>query len=63
LLGWSQQQLAEASGTARRTVTTVEIGGATSDASLAAIVRALEAAGVDFTGDAGNPGVALRPEV
>ena len=60
LVGWSQQELATKTGVARRTITTIEAGGAVSEASVRAIVDTLERAGVFFTGDESNPGVSLH---
>jgi transcriptional regulator with XRE-family HTH domain len=60
LLGWSQQDLAVASGTARRTVTTLEMDGSASEPSKSAVTKALEEAGVEFIGGPSDPGVRLR---
>jgi transcriptional regulator with XRE-family HTH domain len=62
LLAWTVRDLAERSGVHRNTITNFETGKRTSDPhKLDALVRALEAAGVEFTnGDA--PGVRLRRE-
>ena len=60
LLGWSQDQLVEASGVPKRTVARLELGDGTPQMrTLAAIRTALEAAGVEFT-DGDAPGVRLR---
>ncbi len=62
LLGWSQDQLADASGVSRPTIKRLEaeggmLGGRASTAEK--IRRALEAAGIEFTnGDL--PGVRLK---
>ncbi len=62
LIGWSQARLAEESGLSLPTIKRMEglIGpGRSSAANVAAVQRALEAAGVEFTnGEA--PGVRLR---
>ena len=60
LLGWTREQLAEASKVPGRTVARLELGdGAPQRRTLAAIRATFEAAGVEFTnGDA--PGVKLR---
>lgn len=66
LLGWSQDDLAKASGVSIPTVARLEaqdgaIGGRQSTAT--ALVVALEAAGVVFLPENGNgPGVALRKD-
>ena len=59
-LNWSLQQLADASGVHRNTISNYELGKyAGEPATLIAIRRALERAGVEFTtGD--EPGVKLR---
>ena len=59
LLHWSVRDLAERAGVHRNTVTNMESDRATHAPTIAAMVRALEAAGVEFTnGD--QPGVRLR---
>jgi transcriptional regulator with XRE-family HTH domain len=60
LLGWSQTDLAKAAGLSEPTIKRFETGLAkVSDAAVAKMVSALEAAGVEFTnGD--QPGVRLR---
>jgi transcriptional regulator with XRE-family HTH domain len=59
-LNWSLQQLAEAAGVHRNTISNFETGKYAGDPEkLAAIQRALEAAGVEFTNGA-QPGVRLR---
>ncbi|MBO1073369.1 helix-turn-helix transcriptional regulator [Roseomonas sp. 1311] len=62
LLGWSQDQLAAASGVPKRTVARLELGeGTPQRRTLAAIRTALEAAGVIFVEENGEgPGVRLR---
>jgi transcriptional regulator with XRE-family HTH domain len=59
-LNWSLQQLSEAAGVHRNTISNFETGRyAGEPATLEAISTALEAAGVEFTnGD--QPGVRLR---
>lgn len=62
LLGWSREQLSEASGVPMRTLDRFE-GGQTTPraAALTAIRTALEAAGVIFVAENGEgPGVRLR---
>jgi transcriptional regulator with XRE-family HTH domain len=63
LLGWSQDELAKAAKISGPTVRRVETdqGVKVSEASLAAIQRALESAGVIFVEENGEgPGVRLR---
>jgi predicted transcriptional regulator len=62
LVGWSREDLARAAQTTERTVARVELGEvATRASTLAAIRRALEAAGVEFIEqNGGGPGVRLR---
>lgn len=57
LLGWSQDRLAEESGTSRRTVATFELGGSIKPDSRSAMVVALERAGVEFIGTGRDEGV------
>jgi transcriptional regulator with XRE-family HTH domain len=58
-LQWTVRDLAEQSGVHRNTITRVEAGSEPHGPTLAAIRRALELAGVEFTnGD--QPGVRLR---
>lgn len=60
LIDWSQKQLAEAAGVGLSTIADFERGRRTPIGNnLAAIQRALEAAGVEFT-NGGEPGVKLR---
>ena len=60
LIDWSQSDLAAASGVSLSTVRDFETGKRTPIANnLAALQRALEAAGVEFT-NGGEPGVKLR---
>lgn len=61
LLGWSQDQLVEASGVPKRTLARLELGeGEPQRRTMNAIRAALEAVGVEFTnGDA--PGVRIAP--
>ena len=62
MLGWSQDQLAEASGIPKRTVARYEVGATDPQRrTLTAIRAALEAAGVEFICEnGGGPGVRLR---
>ena len=60
MLGWTQPQLALAAGLSEPTVKRFETGkAAVSEAAVAKMVAALEAAGVEFT-DGEQPGVRLR---
>ncbi|MCJ2048385.1 multiprotein-bridging factor 1 family protein [Methylobacterium sp. J-070] len=60
LIDWSQSDLAAASGVSLSTVRDFETGKRTPIANnLAALQRALEGAGVEFT-SGGEPGVKLR---
>jgi transcriptional regulator with XRE-family HTH domain len=60
LIDWSQSDLAAASGVSLSTVRDFETGKRTPIANnLAALQRALEATGVEFT-NGGEPGVKLR---
>jgi transcriptional regulator with XRE-family HTH domain len=60
LIDWSQSDLAAASGVSLSTVRDFETGKRTPIANnLAALQRALETAGVEFT-NGGEPGVKLR---
>ena len=63
-LGWSAAKLAEAAQVGIATVNRFEAGAATSiPATLAAIERALEAAGVEFIDEnGGGRGVRLRSD-
>ncbi len=66
ILGMTRDELAKASGVAPRTLADFESGARSPHRpTLAAIQRALEAAGVEFVGDgevspSGGPGVRLR---
>lgn len=60
LLGWSQTQLAEASGTARRTIVTIETGAPVHRNSIERVIATLLEAGVVFIEDEQAPGVSLR---
>lgn len=64
LIGWSQDQLAEASKVAKATLANFELGKRTPyERTLADIERALEAAGVIFVEENGEgPGVRLKKE-
>lgn len=58
LLGWSQQQLAEASGKHRRTIAKFELGeGTTEPKTVADLKNALEKGGVVFLGEGDDEGV------
>lgn len=57
LIGWSQQQLADASRTSRRTIATFEGGGTVSIETIQAMVAAIIGAGVEFIGVDGSEGV------
>jgi transcriptional regulator with XRE-family HTH domain len=60
LLGWSQTELARAAGLSEPTIKRFETGLAkVSEAAIAKMIAALEAAGVEFT-NGGEPGVRLR---
>ena len=58
LLGWSQIELANAASLSRPSIERAERASVSAE-TLAAIQRALEAAGVEFT-NGGEPGVKLR---
>jgi len=59
LLKWTVRDLAERSGVHRNTITKIEADQAKHEPTIAAVLRALEVAGVEFlNGDA--PGVRLR---
>ena len=59
LLKWTVRDLADKSGVHRNTITKIEADQAKHAPTIAAVVRTLEAAGVEFlNGDA--PGVRLR---
>lgn len=61
LLNWSVRELAERAGVHRNTVTNMEADRAMHLPTIAAMVRALEAAGVEFIQEnGGGPGVRLR---
>lgn len=58
MIGWSQDQLAEASGVAKRTLASIEAGGnAPRTDTLAALQGALEGQGIEFL-----PGNGIRPK-
>ena len=62
LLGWSQDQLVDASGVPKRTLARFELGeGVPQRRTLASVRTALETAGVVFIAEnGGGPGVRLR---
>ena len=62
LIGWSRADLAKAAQVSERTITDFERGARSPiNASLAALTRALEAAGVEFIPEnGGGPGLRLR---
>ena len=63
LLAWSGQDLSDASGVGVATIRRLETGhlAAANNTTLQALVRALEAAGIQFTGNPEvNPGVVLH---
>jgi transcriptional regulator with XRE-family HTH domain len=61
LLGWSQDQLASASGKARRTIAKFELGqGVIQPDTVRALQTCLEQAGVVFTRDKHTEGVHRR---
>lgn len=64
MLGWSQEQLAEAAHVARATVADFERGTRTPvPNNLAAIQSALEQAGIEFIPEnGGGPGVRMRKQ-
>lgn len=57
LLGWSQDRLAEASGTSRRTIASLELGAQVSVNTLHAVKTAIEEAGIEFVGEGLSEGV------
>lgn len=58
LLNWNQQQLADHSGIARRTVAAYEHGGnRVTTSSITAMAEALGRAGINFSGDGDPEGV------
>ena len=58
-LKWTVRDLADKSGVHRNTITKIEADQAKHEPTIAAVVRALETAGIEFTnGDV--PGVRLR---
>ena len=60
LLGWSQQQLADLSGTSRRTVATYEGDGEITPAKVEAMRLALETHGITFTEEGEPEGVSKQ---
>ncbi|MBI0432816.1 helix-turn-helix domain-containing protein [Roseomonas sp. KE0001] len=62
LIGWSQEELAEASGIPKRTIARLELAeGSPQQRTIASIRSALEAAGVEFIAEnGGGAGVRLR---
>lgn len=62
LVNWSVRVLSEQSGVHRNTITNFETGKSGGDPeTMARLVEALEAAGVEFT-NGGQPGVRLKRE-
>jgi transcriptional regulator with XRE-family HTH domain len=61
LLGWSQDQLSDASGVHKRTIARLELGEVTPQRRTVDTLRAaLETAGIDFIAEnGGGPGVRL----
>jgi transcriptional regulator with XRE-family HTH domain len=59
LLNWTIRDLAERAGVHRNTVTRMEADKVTHGPTIAAMVRALESAGIEFL-NSGRPGVRLR---
>ena len=63
-MGWSGQDLANASGVGLSTLRRLESGSGsvqTNVSTVVALAAALEQAGIEFTGDPGtNPGVTLH---
>lgn len=59
LLNWTVRDLAERAGVHRNTVTRMEANKVTHGPTIAVIVHALEAEGIEFLND-GQPGVRLR---
>jgi DNA-binding XRE family transcriptional regulator len=58
MLGWSQEELAQRSGVARRTITSLENDLLRPlDSSVRQVRRSLEAAGILFVGDGNKVGV------
>ncbi len=61
LLNWTVRDLAEKSGVHRNTVTKIEADTAVHGPTIAAVIHALEAAGVEFIPEnGGGAGVRLR---
>ncbi|WP_281261465.1 helix-turn-helix domain-containing protein [Devosia naphthalenivorans] len=60
LLNWSQADLANKSGTSRRTLATFESGTIVSPESLTSIVVALEGANIEFIADEEGEGVRIN---
>ena len=58
-LKWTVRDLADNSGVHRNTITKIEADQAKHEPTIAAVVRALEAAGIEFINGDG-PGVRLR---
>jgi DNA-binding XRE family transcriptional regulator len=60
ILGWTQKTLADHAGIGIATVKTIEGGAGTRTATLAAIIAALQEAGIDFLADTGGVGARLK---
>ncbi|MFC0012228.1 helix-turn-helix transcriptional regulator [Devosia nitrariae] len=58
LLNWTQAELAKRAGTSRRSITTIESESSVlASETMLALVKALEAAGIEFTSSEGRRGV------
>jgi hypothetical protein len=60
LLGWTERDLAHHAGIGIAAVKTIEGGAGTRTATLAAIIAALQEAGIYFLADTGGVGVRLK---
>ena len=59
LVNWTVRDLADRSGVHRNTITRIEADEASHGPTIAAVIRALEDAGIEFT-NGGSPGVRLK---